>query len=175
MCEERVLGKERLMKRMLHFDDLEVGHRWESPPRVIGEEDVFGFAHLTGDHTPLHTDYDYASETPFGQPIAHGLLGLSVLAGLSSDCPSVDTAAFLSVQDWKFLQPIYFDDTVRVVTEVVELEPRGRRRGRVLWKRQLVNQHDAVVQEGILETLVMVSPASRTPREKLAELQTAVS
>jgi acyl dehydratase len=142
------------MAELLCYDELRVGDRWISPERIVTEDDVIQFAELTGDHDRLHTDEEFASNTPFGRPIAHGLLGLSLMAGLSSNCPAMDTVAFVGVTNWTFLQPVFFGDSVHVVTEVVELRPHGRKRGRVTWKRSLVNQNGKITQEGHLETLV---------------------
>ncbi|MBI1900096.1 MAG: dehydratase [Planctomycetia bacterium] len=150
----------------LHFDDVEIGDRWISPARTVTETDVGHFAELTGDFTPLHVDADFARQTPFGRPIAHGLLGLSLMAGLSSGCPRMQTAAFLGIRDWQFLRPIFFGDTVHVETEIVSKQASGRRRGRILWRRRLVNQDGEVVQQGELETLVM----SRRPLTQVAPL-----
>lgn len=140
----------------LHFDEIEVGDHFTSQARTVTETDVVGFAGLTGDFTPLHVDYEFARQSPFGRPIAHGLLGLSLMAGLSSVCPSMQTVAFLGLRNWKFLQPIFFGDTIHVETEVIAKESSGRRRGKVLWRRRIINQQGEVVQEGELETLVLV-------------------
>lgn len=155
------------MNELLYFDDLEVGQVFHSLGRTVTETDVVNFAGLTGDYTSLHVDHAYAANTPFRKPIAHGLLGLSMLAGLSSRCPSVATAAFVSVREWKFQRPIFFGDTVHAVTEVLEKRQHGRRRGEIIWSRQLVNQDGQVVQSGIFETLVDIAqPAERNkPRE----------
>jgi acyl dehydratase len=150
------------MSDLLCYDDLRVGDRWVSPVRVVTEDDVAQFAELTGDHDRLHTDKEFASDTPFGQPIAHGMLGLSLVAGLSSTSPAMDTVAFVGVINWSFLLPVFFGDRVHVVTEVVELQPYGRKRGKVVWKRSLVNQDGRVTQEGHLETIVSCRVAKRT-------------
>jgi hypothetical protein len=81
-------------------------------------------------------------------------LGLSWMAGLSIHNPWMRTVAFVSITDWKFLKPIFIGDTVHVVTEVTGKQQRGRKRGQVTWKRQLVNQRGEVTQEGVLDTLV---------------------
>ena len=109
----------------LAFDDLAVGDEWESPRRTITETDVVNFAGLSGDFNPIHVDHELARRGPFRKPIAHGLLGLAVASGLSSHAPRVDTLAFLAILDWKFLQPIAFGDTIRVITRVQALEPRA--------------------------------------------------
>jgi acyl dehydratase len=139
----------------LTFDDLAVDDEWESPCRTITEADVVAFAGLSGDFNPLHMDHEIARSGPFGQPVAHGLLGLSIASGLTSQSPRVETMAFLGIVEWNFLQPIAFGDTIHVISRVAALEPRSRgRRGVVTWNRRLVNQHGKVLQEGLTKTLV---------------------
>jgi acyl dehydratase len=41
-----------------------------------------GWAALSGDHNPLHTDPAYAAETPFGTTIAHGHWSLALMEEL---------------------------------------------------------------------------------------------
>ena len=148
------------MQDLLHFEDVDVGDVFETTGRTVTETDVVNFAGMTGDYSPLHVDHEYARGTPFRKPIAHGLLGLSLLAGLSSRCPHMATVALVSVSDWKFHKPIYFGDTLRVRTEVVAMCPHGRRRGEIVWHRELINQNGQVVQSGTFETLVdMADPA----------------
>ena len=136
----------------LYLEDLQTGDSWLSGEREITADDVADFALLTGDHDPLHEDGGIAS--PFGEPVAHGLLGLSVLAGLSSSRPDVATLALVGISDWQFESPIFFGDIVCVRTEVMEIQQHGRRAGRVTWLRELVNQHGRVVQRGRFVTLV---------------------
>jgi acyl dehydratase len=149
------------MPQLLHFDNLAVGDRWVSPVREITEADVVQFADLTGDYNPLHMDEEFARHSPFRRPIAHGLLGLAVVAGLGSESPLVDTVALLGVRDWEFLKPVYFGDQVHVVTEVVDLRPNGRRCGRVVLQRSLINQDGLIVQRGTFESLVARSSVKR--------------
>jgi acyl dehydratase len=142
------------MSGQLHFDDLKVGDRWTSPSRTITRQDVAEFADLTHDFNPLHLDERFASESPFGRPIAHGLLGLSLVAGLASQNPKIETIALLGIYDWQFIRPVYYGDRVYVESEVMELEANGRKRGRVVWLRSLVNQAGYAVQRGRFDTLV---------------------
>ena len=157
------------MSHSLAFEDLHVGQRWESRSRTITEADVVNFAGLTGDFDPLHVDHEYARTTPFGKPIAHGLLGLSFVAGLGSTNPSVHTVAFVEVRDWKFLRPAFFGDTVRVLNEVVEKRSRGRRTGEITWRRRLINQEGAIVQEGLFVTLVALAATLSNSRDEKQE------
>ncbi|HVS38039.1 MAG TPA: MaoC/PaaZ C-terminal domain-containing protein [Gemmataceae bacterium] len=139
----------------LYFDDVAVGQQWESQARTITEADVVQFAGLSGDFNPIHTDHEFARSTPFRRPIAHGLLVFSIASGLSSTCPLMRTLAILEVREWKFLDPVFFGDTIRVIGEVAQKEPRGRgRRGEITWRRRILNQESKVVQEGLAVTLV---------------------
>jgi len=139
----------------LFFDDVDVGQQWESLGRTITETDVVNFAGLSGDFNPIHMDHEFAKATLFRQPIAHGLLVLSIGSGLGLHSPPMRTLAFLSLREWHFREPVRFGDTIRITTRVLEKEARSRgRRGVVTWERKLVNQEGKVVQEGITITLV---------------------
>ena len=144
------------MESPLFFDDILVGCVWLSPRRTITEADVIQFATMTGDFNPLHVDYDFASKSHYRQPIAHGLLGLSWVAGLGSHFPNVNTLAFTAVRNWEFHRPLYFGDTVFVETKCHEKTPAGRRSGKVVWHRKLINQSGQVVQQGVFETIVAI-------------------
>ncbi len=149
---------------ILAFGDLVEGDEWESPGRTVTEADVVNFAGLSGDFNPIHVDHHAAADGPFGKPVAHGLLGLAIASGLGTHAPRVDTLAFLAILEWKFLEPIAFGDTIRVVTRVEALEARARgRRGIVTWRRTVLNQHGKIVQEGRTQTLVRGRDAKPGP------------
>ena len=153
------------MSNALFFEEVEIGQYWISPSRTITETDVINFAGITGDFNPLHVDQHFASGSHFGRRIAHGLLGLSWVAGLGSQSPNMKTVAFLSIQQWTFLKPLGFGDTVHVKTEVKDKSISGRRYGRILWYRSLINQREEITQEGIFETVV--ESKSLAPRPQL--------
>ena len=139
----------------LYFEDLVVGDAWVSPARTVTESDVVSFACLSGDFNAIHVDHEFAKSTPFGRPIAHGLLGIAMASGLSSQSPRVATLAFLGIHQWSFLEPLFIGDTIHVVTTVTALEPRSRgRRVVVTWHRKITNQAGRLVQEGLTRTLV---------------------
>jgi len=48
---------------------------------TVTQDMVNTFADATGDHQFIHVDAEAAARTPFGGPIAHGFLTLSLLAG----------------------------------------------------------------------------------------------
>jgi 3-hydroxybutyryl-CoA dehydratase len=139
----------------LFFDDVEVGQQWESLGRTVTETDIVNFAGLSGDFNPVHIDHEFARTTPFRRPIAHGLLVLSLGSGLGIFCPPMRTLAVLTIREWQFKEPVFVGDTLRVVSQVLTKEVRGRgRRGVITWQRQILNQERKVVQEGVTVTLV---------------------
>lgn len=52
------------------------------PPMEITQDMINQFADITEDHQWIHVDVDRANEGPFGAPIAHGFLTLSLLPRL---------------------------------------------------------------------------------------------
>ena len=145
------------MSNQLNFEDLKVGQSWASNGRTITQADIVAFATTTGDFNPLHVDAEFAKKTPFGEVVAHGLLGIAWAAGLSSQRPSVNTKAFLGIRDWQFKMPLKCGDTIHVETIVLEPEPRGKNKGRVLWELKVVNQSQEIVQIGKFETIVVAT------------------
>jgi acyl dehydratase len=160
----------------LYFDDVEIGQEWESGGRTVTEADIVNYAGVSGDFNPIHIDHEFARKTPFGRPLAHGLLVWAISSGLGLYAPPMRTLAFLSVREWHFRQPVYVGDTIRVHSKVLAKEVRANgRRGIITWERKILNQQDKVVQEGITLTLVEgranlkkrgeSSEAVETPRE----------
>lgn len=52
----------------------------------LSQETIQAFADATGDHQFIHVDPERARHTPFGGTIAHGMLLLSLLPALASQC-----------------------------------------------------------------------------------------
>ena len=50
----------------------------------VSQAQLVKYADASGDHNPLHLDGDIASGTPYGKPIAHGMLVLASVALLSA-------------------------------------------------------------------------------------------
>lgn len=58
--------------RGMYWEDFEVGAVIRTPSRTITSTDIVNFACLSGDFNEVHTNWEYAKNTQFGQPIAHG-------------------------------------------------------------------------------------------------------
>lgn len=65
------------------LDALSGQHIGHSEWHTMTFERIVAFADATGDHQWIHVDRErIAAESPFGAPIAHGYLSLSLVAGL---------------------------------------------------------------------------------------------
>jgi len=147
----------------LYLEEFSVGDVHESPRRTVTEADVVMFAGLSGDYNSAHTDHVHAAATPFGRPIAHGALVLSIATGLSTRIGYLDGTALAmsSIDNWNFKAPVFFGDTVRLRTTVVEVRPSKSKpdRGVLIRKFEMINQDGQTVQEGF--TSVMVKTKGR--------------
>jgi acyl dehydratase len=120
-----------------------------SRTKTFTDEDVCGFAHVSGDTNPIHLDAAYAAGTPFGQRIVHGMLTAGLIsAALANDLPGEGTI-YLS-QTLQFKAPVFIGDTITATVEVIKF--REDRRIATL-TTTCVNQDGKVVLTG--EAVVM--------------------
>ncbi len=141
----------------MHFEDFEVGATFSTGARTITESDVMTFAGVSGDWNPLHVDREFCKEGAFGEPIAHGLLVLSVASGLGVQTGifSGTNLAFLGIEDWRFVGVVKFGDTIRMESTVLEARPTSKPgRGLVRIGQEIKNQRDEVVQSGVFVQLM---------------------
>ena len=140
--------------RSLYFEDFCVGQKFVSKARTLTEADIVNFAGLSWDHNQLHTDAEYAGQTPYGKRIAHGLLGVVAHAGLTYQLTEDSILALLELS-WKFHLPIYIDDTIRVEQTVKEVRESSKGdRGILTFDKEVKNQADEVVQTGTTTILL---------------------
>jgi acyl dehydratase len=145
------------------YEDLYVGLAFRSPGRTITDADLMAFAGLTGDFSELHTSDVYAKNSQFGRKVAHGLLGLSYAHGLMWPRTGElrETAiAFLGIQDWKFVGPIFVGDTIFVHYVLAELRDSKSRPTQAVasFAVELLNQDGMVLQKGTKILLVSKIP-----------------
>jgi 3-hydroxybutyryl-CoA dehydratase len=121
------------------FGELAVGDRFATPGRTVAERDILGFAALTGDRHPQHTDPAWAAGSRFGEQIAHGLLVLSFAVGLLPLDPD-RVVALRRVGDAVFKQPVKIGDTVHVEGQIVRTREVDEEHGLVEARLRIVNE-----------------------------------
>ena len=65
-------------------------HLATSPWVLVDQRRIDGFAEATGDHQWIHVDVERARAGPYGTPIAHGFLTLSLLPELAATAMCID-------------------------------------------------------------------------------------
>jgi acyl dehydratase len=84
---------------------------------LIDQDRVNAFAEVTGDRQWIHVDVERAGrESPFGAPIAHGYLTLSLLAKFAGECIAVDgikLAVNYGLNRVRFAAPVKVGSRVR--------------------------------------------------------------
>jgi len=147
--------------RGMYFEEFEVGQKLVTEGRTVSESDIISFAGLSGDFTTIHTDADYASSTPFGQRIAHGLLSMSIASGLMVRTGMMQgtVLAFREVSDWKFGKPVFIGDTIHAELEVAGIKSLPRLGGgSVTMAVNVKNQKEESTMKGLWVILVMSRP-----------------
>jgi len=150
--------KELNIRTGMYFEEFEAGQTITSVGRTVTEADVVAFAALSGDWNQMHTDAHFSASHPFGQRVAHGLLGLSIASGLAMRLGILEETAlaFREIGAWKFSLPIFLGDTIRVRATVSDTKPMRRLGGGlVTLKAEILNQDDKIVQRGTWGVLVI--------------------
>jgi 3-hydroxybutyryl-CoA dehydratase len=108
-----------------YFEDLVVGMR-ETYVKTVKNEDVIGFAELSGDHNPIHLSEHFARKTRFGGRIVHGFYTASLISAVIGMRLPGPGSVYVS-QSLNFRGPVKIGDVVTVSVEVAELTEKGRR------------------------------------------------
>ncbi len=128
---------------LTRYEDLEVGQR-ASFTKTITDADLGHFVAITGDVNPLHVDETFASQTFFGERIAHGMLSASLFSTLvGMHLPGI--GAIYRSQTLEFLRAVRVGDTLTAWFEITAVDAAAERIEIDAW---IENQHDQRVIEG---------------------------
>lgn len=133
------------------MNDYKVGQAAELET-VISDESVREYARISGDNNPIHLDDSYAATSNFGQRIAHGMLVAGSISNLiGTKFPGYGTI-YVS-QSLKFRAPVYVEDRIRTIVEVVKVD---KERKRLTLKTEVVKVKDGT--NVILGEAVVIPP-----------------
>jgi acyl dehydratase len=92
----------------------------------VTQESVNLFADATGDHQWIHVDPERAKkESPFGGPIAHGYLTLSLIIPMLAQCLTVSDAVMgvnYGLNKVRFPSPVPVGSKVRLTVSLANVE-----------------------------------------------------
>ena len=93
--------------------------------RTVTQEQVNLFADATGDHQWIHVDPERAKDGPFGGPIAHGYLTLSMIPVLLGGVMQVDGVAMgvnYGTNKVRFTSPVPVGSELRAGATLASVE-----------------------------------------------------
>jgi 3-hydroxybutyryl-CoA dehydratase len=104
-----------------YLEDLSVGME-ASYAKKITNEDILGFAELSGDVNPIHLSDEFAASTIFKKRIAHGFLTGSLFSTVLGTKLPGPGCVYLS-QTMKFRGPVFVGDEVVAALKITALDP----------------------------------------------------
>ena len=116
--------------------------------RTITETDNILFCSLTMNPQPLHIDYEFAGKSMHKRPLVNGMFTLSLMMGLTVTQTTLGTTeGNLGFEMIEFPTPVFYGDTVRIETEVLETRPSKSRPnlGIVRFEHRAINQDGKIV------------------------------
>ena len=138
----------------MYFDELQVGMTVDIEPAVIEKKKMMAFAR-DYDNIPLHTDEEYAKNTPFGKLIAPGVMSfMSVWARyLEVDFFGEELLAGKSTKiEW--LKPVFADDVLSGKAIITKLVKRNPKNELVEVTVEAYNQNGELVLTDVTEAVV---------------------
>ena len=145
----------------MYFEELKTGMIVDTAPAVIEKEKMVAFAR-DYDNIPLHTDEEYAKNTPFGKLIAPGVMSfMSVWAKyLEVDFFGAELLAGKSTKiEW--LKPVFADDVLTGKATITNLVKRNAKNGLVEVTIEAYNQKGELVLTDVTEAIVKCKPMER--------------
>ncbi|MGC8511414.1 MAG: MaoC family dehydratase [Acidimicrobiales bacterium] len=100
-------------------------HLGYSEWKVVTQEQVNLFADATGDHQWIHVDLDRAKAGPFGGPIAHGYLTLSLTPALLSEVMNVSGISMgvnYGIDKLRFPSPVPVGSKLRAGVQLASVD-----------------------------------------------------
>ena len=145
----------------MYFEELKIGMTVDTAPAVIEKEKMVAFAR-DYDNIPLHTDEEYAKNTPFGKLTAPGVMSfMSVWAKyLEVDFFGEELLAGKSTKiEW--LKPVFADNVLTGKATITNLVKRNAKNGLVEVTIEAYNQKCELVLTGVTEAIVKCKPMER--------------
>ena len=124
------------------IDEFEVGQQVQFSKKFTADE-THQMGELIGDHNPFHYEGEFIKGTKFKKPIAHGMLVGGMICHFGGDIfPGPGYLA--EAMDFKFLKPVFFDQTIRAIGSVTKVDKKQKR---VTFHMECFNENDDKVLE----------------------------
>lgn len=130
--------------------------------QTVTQEIVNEFANCTGDQQWIHVDVERAKkESPFGGPVAHGYLTLSLLSAMAVEIGVVpkgtSAAVNYGLDKVRFLSPVLVGARVRLQAKLIGFD--RKKNGQYLMKTENTMEIEGAKRPALLaESLALLVP-----------------
>jgi acyl dehydratase len=127
---------------------------------TITQDQINQFAQATGDHQWIHVDVERAKAGPFGAPIAHGFLTLSLIPTFfeqALEVVQVRMGVNYGLNKVRFVAPVPVNSALRAHLKLVKIEPIDNNGMQSTWEVSIERQ-GSVKPVCVAESLVRQYP-----------------
>ncbi|QLG40088.1 MULTISPECIES: MaoC family dehydratase [unclassified Paenibacillus] len=139
----------------MKFNEYVIGKSYRTNSIQLSKKDIIDFAKIY-DPQYMHIDEAKAKEGRFGSLIASGMQTMSTSFKLWVELGiyGEEVVAGTGMNNIKFIKPVFPDDEIRVLAEVMELAPRRSSGGIVTVLLTTFNQNNEKVFQAELSALI---------------------
>jgi acyl dehydratase len=144
------------------FSELVVGSEFIGNGRTLTEADLSIACMVSGDWHPIHSDESYARQRGLPGRLFQGSFGILIATGMATALPhfSDEIVGATGIREWAYRAPLFVGDMVHVRSVILNKRVTSDGERAIIERTlSLINQKDAVVQEGIAGTMVRLKPA----------------
>jgi acyl dehydratase len=141
----------------LTYEQHEIGAKYETSGRTVGDADLSSFVNLCGFTEPLFMDMEYvAKESVFKGRPAPGAFTFCLAEGLVIQTGLIHgTGMSYLGSEVRIVAPVLAGDTIRVsITITDKRETSKRDRGIVTYKHEVTNQRGELVLEAVVRRMI---------------------
>src|SRR5699024_3340861 len=107
------------------ISDLKVGDSYTST-YLIEDRDLLLYLGLTNDANPLYIQHDYASQTPYKQPIVPSVMLFGMVSSIiSMHLPG--PGSHITKHEMSFLKPVHHESEIKYTIEVITIDEENHR------------------------------------------------
>jgi acyl dehydratase len=142
------------------FSDLVVGNEFVGTGRTLTESDLSIACMISGDWHPIHSDESYAKQRGLPGRLFQGSFGILIATGMATALPhfSDEIIGATGIREWTYRAPLFVGDTVHVRSVILNKRVTSDGKRAIIERTlSLINQKDAIVQEGIAGTMVRLN------------------
>lgn len=116
-----MIGKKRKLGKKI--DELQVGDSYTAS-HIIEDKELLLYLGLTNDANPLYIQHDYASQTPYKQPVVPSVMLFGMVSSITSmHLPG--PGSHITQHEMTFPKPVFHYAEVKFTLDVIAIDPEN--------------------------------------------------